>query len=202
MTNYTDAESDAIIAAGLSAAERIREQLKSIEQAKASQPERLAKARGDAEEARGWALLEEPLESQIGELAALNTDASLKLPNMVAKELWGARLAFDLLDADDDEIDAVTARLFTAAGGDTGVVMLIQAAALSTIASLIVPQLLDQIERQGSDWSERVRLCEARAKAWHQRVSKIPKDWEAAQDGVRPVDAFDIGSAALGDDER
>jgi hypothetical protein len=178
----------------------LRRRIDEMEAAKTSQPDRLVKARSDAEEARGWALLEETLDGQIKSLTSVDGDASLSLPNMLARELWGARLAFDLLDCGDDfdEIDAVIGRLFTAAGGDPGVTMVIMSAALSTTAALIVPQLLEEIETRGSNWDERVRLCEARAKAWRGRVSELrgAQD-EAADCGVRPVDGFDIGAAAL-----
>jgi hypothetical protein len=86
-TNHTDVESDAIIAAGLSAVDRLREQIAAMEEAKASQPERLAAARSDAEEARGWALLEEPLGGQVASIASIEGAESLTVPNMVAKEL-------------------------------------------------------------------------------------------------------------------
>lgn len=176
-TNPTDSDMtpDEMDRAVESARDILRRRADELDEAKASQPERLAKARSDAEEARGWALLEEPLAGQVKSIDSIDGQASLTLPNMVAKELWGARLAFDLLDCGDDyeEIDAVTARLFAAAGGDTGVMMLIQAAALSTIAALIVPQFLQEIEIHGSNWDERVRLCEARAKAWHGRADKL-----------------------------
>lgn len=199
-TTPTDAESEAIIAAGLSAAERIREQIAYMKRAKASQPERLAKARSDAEEARGWALLEEPLNSQVISIdSEIGFDPPLSLPNIAARELWGARLAFDLLDCGDDydQIDAVIGRLFTAAGADAGVTMIIMSAALSTIASLIVPQLLEEIEQSGSNYDERVRLCEARAKAWHGRVSEIHEAEKDLPDGVKGIDGFDIGARAL-----
>lgn len=202
-TNHTTEESDAIIAAGMSAVDRLREQAAAMEAAKSSQPERLEKARSDADEARGWALLEEPLESQVKSVSLADGDASLALPNILAKELWGARLAFDLIDCGDDgdQLDAVTSRLFGAAGGDPGVMMVIQAAALSTIASLIVPQLLSEIEYSGSNYDERVRLCEARAKAWRGRVHELREaDRQAAEAGVRPIDGFDIGSMALDDE--
>jgi hypothetical protein len=202
-TNHTDAESDAIIAAGLSAVDQWREHAKAMEEAKASQPERLVKAR--SEEARGWALLEETLDGQVKSLTSVDGAASLALPNMHARELWGARLAFDLLDCGDDfdEIDAVIGRLFTAAGGDPGVTMVIMSAALSTTAALIVPQLLDEIEHRGSNWDERVRLCEARAKAWNGRVSEL-RDLQddAAECGVKPVDGYDIAATALDPEEQ
>lgn len=199
-TNRTDDEFDALIAAGLSAADRIREQIDAMERAKASQPERLAKARSDAEEARGWALIEEPFEGQIKTMSSTDGAATLALPNITARELWGARLAFDLLDCGDDfdQIDAVISRLFSAANGDTGITMVIMSAALSTIASLVVPQLLEEIELGASNYEERVRLAEARAKAWNGRVSEIRELNKGLDEmGVKPIDGFDIGVTAL-----
>jgi hypothetical protein len=181
----------------------LRRRIRGIEQSRDEQPERLAKARADAEEARGWALIEEPLDGQVKSIASIDGAASLSLPNITARELWGARLAFDLFDCGDDfdQIDAVISRLFSAANGDTGIAMVIMSAALSTTASLIVPQLLDTIEHAGSDYDERVRLCEARAKAWHGRVSELRGAQDAAADcGVKPVDGYDIGANALDDE--
>lgn len=216
--NPTDPNEEQIIADAMeissrriaSMADQARAHLEHLEQSRNEQPERLARARSDAEEGRGWALIDEPLESQVSSIAGLNEYGDerslLSIPNMVAKELWGARLAFDLLDCGDDydQIDAVTSRLFTAAGGDPGVMMLIQAAALSTIAALIVPQLLDELEHSGSNYDERVRLAEARAKAWHGRVAELREaqgDAPASQ-WVKPIDGFDIGANALdGGDE-
>lgn len=172
--NHTEAEEDAIIEAGLSAVERMRAQIAAMEEAKAAQPERLAKARSDADEARGWSLIEEPFDAQCGEVSALNSDDTLKLPNMVAKELWAARLTFDLLDCDGadefDRIDEVLSRLFSTVDGDTGTAMLIMSAALSTIAGIVVPQLLEEIEHHGSNWQARVSLAEARTNAWRDRA--------------------------------
>jgi hypothetical protein len=203
-TNHTNAESDAILAAGLSAVDQWREHVKAMEEAKATQPERLAKARSDAEEARGWALIEEPFADQVTTISGHSEygdeRSSLSVPNMVAKELWGARLCFDLLDCGDDfdRIDEVISRLFSTAGGDTGLAMLIMSAALSTIASLVVPQLLNEIEHGGSNFDERVRLAEARAKAWNGRAAELREAQDDATDcGVKPVDGYDIGAGAL-----
>jgi hypothetical protein len=183
-----------------SATQILRRRVDEIEAAENAQPERLAKARSDAEVARGWALLEEPLDGQITSIASTDGTALLSLPNITARELWGARLAFDLLDCGDsfDQIDAVVGRLFSSANGDTGITMTIMSAALSTIAALVVPQLFDTIEQSGSDYDERARLCEARARAWHGRVIELrgPQD-EAAERGVKPVDGFDIGAQAI-----
>jgi hypothetical protein len=183
----------------------LRRRIDELEAAKTSQPDRLAKARSDAEEERGWALIEEPWETLITAIPAHNsagerTGTAITLPSITAKELFGARLAFDMLDAgdDDDRLEAVKTRYFTELNGDTGLLFLVFAAALDTVASLIVPQLLSEIEQSGSNYTERVRLSEACAKAWSGRVSELrgPQD-DASDCGVRPVDSFDIGAAAL-----
>jgi hypothetical protein len=84
-------------------------------------------------------------------------------------------LCFDILDCGDDpdRIDEVLNRLFTTVHGDTGMAFIIVTSALSTIASLVVPQLLEEIEQSGSNFDERVRLADARRKAWGGRVSEI-----------------------------
>jgi hypothetical protein len=65
-----------------------------------------------------------------------------------------------------------------------------------------VPQLLDEIEQSGSNYNERVRLAEARAKAWHGRVNEIREsEKELREKGVKPVDGFDIGANALDPEE-
>jgi hypothetical protein len=172
-TNHTGdsidpADTKAVIA-------QLEAQIEHMTKARDTQPERLAKARSDAEEARGWALIEEPLDGQVKSIASIDGTASLSLPNITARELWGARLAFDLIDAGDDfdQIDATISRLFSAANRDAGLAMVIMSSALSTIASLVVPQLLEEIEHSGSNYNERVRLAEARAKAWNGRVEEL-----------------------------
>ena len=156
-----------IIADGFAAIEEMRAQLAAIEKAKEEQPARLAKARADADVARGWSLIEEPFETQFKTISSTDGTTSLSLLNITARELWGARLCFDLLDCGDDydAIDTVISRMFSTVNGDTGIAMVVMSAALSTIAGLVVPELLYEIEHSGSNWDERVRLCEARAKA-------------------------------------
>ncbi|KKF01933.1 hypothetical protein [Mycolicibacterium obuense] len=186
-------------------ANEAREALNHIRKSRDEQPARLAKARADADEARGWAIIEEPWESQVTAIPAYNSDGertgtALTVPNIAAKELFAARLAFDMLDAGDDcdQLEEVKTRYFTMLGGDTGSLFLVCMAALDTIASLVVPQLLEEIEQRGSNWTERVRLCEARAKAWQGRADKLNglQD-QAAEAGINPVDAYDIGAAAI-----
>ncbi|MCV7428059.1 hypothetical protein [Mycobacterium montefiorense] len=194
---------DEFEAATQAAKDILRRRVDEIQQARDEQPERLAEARSRADEARGWALIEEPFEGQIQTMSSTDGAATLALPNITARELWGARLAFDLLDCGDDfdQIDAVISRLFSAASGDTGITMVVMAAALSTIASLVVPQLLDEIEHSASNYDERVRLSEARAKAWNGRVSEIRElNKGLGEMGVKPVDGFDLGANALDPD--
>ncbi len=168
----TDPSLDEFEAATQTAQSILRRRIEGIKQSREAQPERLAKARSDADEARGWALIEDPLESHVATVPS-DGNTALELPSIVAKELWGARLAFDLLDCGDDfdRIDEVMTRLFTTAKGDTGIAFLITSAALSTIAGIVVPQLLEEIEHSGSNYDARVMLAEARVKAWHGRVA-------------------------------
>jgi hypothetical protein len=187
------------------AADDARALLAHIKKSRAEQPERLAKARAEADEARGWSLIEEPWEGQCQEIASLNTDSWMTLPNILAKELWGARLCFDILDCGDDfdRIDEVQARYFSTVDGDPGQMMLLAMSALSTIASLVVPQMIDEIEQHASNYDTRVMLAEARAKAWRGRVSELRGTQDDAADcGVKPVDGFDIGAKALDPEEQ
>lgn len=180
------AESDKIIADGLAAVQEARERIKQIDQARNDQPALLAKARSEADEARGWSLIEEPWASLITALPAYNsagerTGNSLVLPSIIAKELFGARLAFDMLDAgldaeeNLDRIDEVKNRYFAELQGDSGLLFLVCMAALDTIASLIVPQMVDELETHASNYDVRVMLAEARTKSWNGRVSEIRK---------------------------
>ncbi|OBK91483.1 hypothetical protein [Mycolicibacter sinensis] len=177
MTTTEGMTPDDIIAAGLSAAEQMREQIKMIEHARDTQPERLAKARADAETAADWSRIEEPFSQYVTELRAHTRDGdpastTIALPSMQAKAMYGIRLAFDALDAgeDPDRLDEVKNRYFTMVGGDPGLAFLVFAEALETVASLVVPQLLDDLEQHGSNYDARVMLAEARVKAWSDRV--------------------------------
>lgn len=176
--NLDDATPDEIIAAGLSAAERVREQIAAIEQARDTQPERLAQARANAETARDWACIEEPWQENVTALRAYTADGtptatSIALPNIIAKELYRARLAFDMLDAgdDDDQRDEIRARYFMMVDGDSGLAFLLFAAALDIIAGHVVPQMLDNLEQTASDYDTRALLAEARVKTWRDRVA-------------------------------
>jgi hypothetical protein len=200
--NMTEAEMD-------SAINQAHYFLDRIKQTRDAQPERLAKARAAAEEARGWSLIEEPWADHVMAIPAHNAEGertgnAIALPNLIAKEVWGARLAFDILDCGDDQdrITEVQGRYFKMVEGDTGLAFLLAMSALATIADTVVPQLLDEIETRGSNYDERVRLCEARAKAWSGRVAELRHtEGDAAAHGVTPIDGYDIGSNALDPDE-
>ncbi|MGV0699969.1 hypothetical protein [Mycolicibacter sinensis] len=182
---------DRIIAEGLSANERLGAMIATIKQARDTQPERLAKARAEAETAADWSRIEEPFSEHVTALRAHTrngdpTSTAIALPSMQAKVMYGVRLAFDALDCGDDadRLDKVKNDVFTMVGGDTGLAFLIFAEALETIASLVVPQLLDDLEQHGSNYDARVMLAEARVKAWSDRVGNHPSlagDSEADQ---------------------
>lgn len=182
MTN-TDMTLDEIA----SAADQARALLAHIKQGRDEQPELLAKARTEADEARGWSLIEEPWNTLISALPAYNSDGqrtgdSLTLPSITAKELFGARLAFDMLDcgADQDRLDEVKNRFFTELNGDTGLLFLVCMAALDTVASLVVPQMVDELEAHASNYDVRVMLAEARTKAWNGRVTELREPHDQA----------------------
>ena len=165
-------------AATAAARDILRDQVDRIEQARASQPARLAAARTEADEAREQSLLIEPWSEQLSALRAHTRDGqptaqTLPLPNVIAKEMFGARLAFDLLDAgtDDDRRADILSQTFAMCGGDTGQTMLLMSAALDTIAGIVEPQLLDEIEQAGSNYDARVLLADARGKAWRGRIA-------------------------------
>ena len=185
----TDPFSDAgrVMAEGLALAEQIRARLDEIDLARDAQPERLSKARAEADEARGWSLIEEPFEDQFTTVTSVDGTASLALSSVTARELLGARMCFDVLDCgeDYDQIDKVIGRLLATTGGDTGVTMRILAAALSTAAVRVVPLLLNEIEQSCPNWDTRVRLCEARAKAWRDRIAehRNPASTEPFEEG-------------------
>jgi hypothetical protein len=163
----------------------LREAAEKLE-AKASEPERLAAARKAADEARDRASIEEPFDDQWVTIPAYDRNgdisAVMALPNVTAKELWGTRLCFDILDCgdDDDRINEVVTRLFKTVHRDTSTAFLIAASALSTIATLFVPQLIEDLEySSSSNFDYRVRLAEARRAAWEGRVKDLRDDEES-----------------------
>ena len=178
-TNPTDDmntdDLDALAAAASDRLAQTRALIAAITQARDSQPDRLVKARAEAEQARDWAFIEEPWKDQCTAIVSVDGSASLTLPNWIGKEVFGARLAFDILDCGDD-IDRqndVVKRYFSMVNGDTGTAMLLMWAALTTIATAVVPMMLDEIEDHASNYDARVFLAEARTKAWSERVGVL-----------------------------
>jgi hypothetical protein len=190
MTTNDNMTPDQMAAVAETARDILRRRVDALEHAKATQPERLAQARDDADEARGWSLIEESWESQITAVPAYNSDGertgnALTIPNITAKELWGSRLCFDVLDCgdDDDQIDEVFARYFSMVNGDTGLAFLLFSSALRTVANLVMPQLLDELEEHASNYDVRVMLAEARGRAWRGRANDLrgPTDQAATE---------------------
>jgi hypothetical protein len=138
------------------------------------QSARLAKARAEADEARGWALIEQPISTQITMFPLDDTRLIAAIPNHRAQELWGARLCFDLLDCGEDclAINKVLGRFFTGLHASNEICLLIACQALVKIAGTVVPHLLAEIEERGTNYEERVKLAEARVTAWNDRVAE------------------------------
>lgn len=182
---------DELEAANTATARRCRDLVASIDRARHEQPLRLAAARKEADEARSRAEIEEPWHHEVSALRAYTrggkpTGNALPIPNLIAKELFGARLAFDMLDAgsDPDRLDEVKNRYFSMVGGEPGQAFLLFAAALETVAGIVVPMFLDEVEQQGANWEARVLLAEARVKTWSDRVGnhRVPTDETGAGD--------------------
>ena len=195
-TPNTDAEAEAddILARGLAAAKQALAHADAMREAQRTQPARLSQARDEADEARGWSLIEDPWDTLITAIPAYSRDGrrtggSLTLPSITAKELFGARLAFDMLDAGDDpdRLEDVKNRFFFELKGDTGLLFLVCMAALDTVANLVVPQLLEELETRASNYDVRVMLADARTKSWRGRVADLrgPHDNLDDLDGTR-----------------
>jgi hypothetical protein len=197
-----DMTPDEILAAGISISERLLAQAAAIEKSRDEQPARLAKARAEADEARGLSLIEEPFENHVTTISDITGSVTLALPNITAKETFGARLAFDILDCGDDfdRIHEVQNRYFGMVDGDPALMFLIAMSALATIASVVVPQMLDDLEERGSNYDARVMLAQARQKAWGARIDDL-KDLHLGTD-VKAVDGFDIAAHALDDEDQ
>lgn len=169
---------DAIIGAGRMSREALEGQIRAMEEAKVTQPERLAEARVRARAARDECL-GDPENSWQATINAVSTvdpasgemTGLMAIPGIDVNELWGARLAFDLLGVtgDEDEVVATLGKYF-AQIKDTSHAWLVAAAALDTIANFVVPQLLNDIEQHGDNWDTRVWLAEAAESSWKTRI--------------------------------
>lgn len=142
------------------------------ERARDEQSARLSDIRAQIEEQRMAALAEQPwgatvqvfpVETPTGELT------ELAAPSAEACEVWGARLAFDLIVTDNDHQFHTVLDLYQMAlGGNTDHVATIYSAALRAVAAAIVPQLLGEVEH--ANLPARVALAEAARNAWGARI--------------------------------
>lgn len=156
----------------------LRRRIEELDRARGHQPELLAMARADIDTAREAALTDEPwadcwkavpmTDAETGEMTGM-----MSIPTIDGKELWGARAAFDFLDAgtDRDRIEDTLSRYFSALDGNIEHLFFVFSAALCTVAEHVVPAMLHKLENQASDWTSRVMLAEAAANAWRTRAN-------------------------------
>jgi hypothetical protein len=97
----------------------------------------------------------------------------MALPSIDGKKLFRTRLAFDLLGCCDDEDQVDTLYDYFSMVKGTGHLFLVAFAALSVVANHVVPQMLEVIEDQASNWDVRVTLADAARNAWAARVKDI-----------------------------
>jgi hypothetical protein len=160
------------------AAEHARQWLQHKQQSQDEQPTRLAQARTQAETERKGALAAEPWDELLSALPTYGPDGEMTgmmaLPGIDDKELFGTRLAFDLLGCcDGEEQVADTLIKYRRMVKDPAHVFLVAVAALEVIANYVVPELLGVIEDQASNWDVRVTLADAARNAWAGRVDDI-----------------------------
>ena len=179
-TEHTDLTLEQMDAAVEAAHDILRRRADELEQAKATQPERLTATREEADQAREECLAAEPwaecwtaipmTDLDNGELSGM-----MALPSIDGKEMWGCRAAFDFLDAgpDREAVDTVLNRYFVALDGNIEHLFFVFSAALCTIAEYVMPALLDTLEHQASDYETRVRLADASRNAWAARVNDL-----------------------------
>ncbi|WP_199253859.1 hypothetical protein [Mycolicibacterium mengxianglii] len=166
----------------------LRRRIDEMEQAKETQPARLAEVRKQAERARTLCLSDEneTWDAMWTAVPTVGLDGEMNgmfaMPSIDGKELWGARLAFDLLGccADDDDVDNMMSEYFSQVR-EPEHMFLICAAALTTIASHVAPMLLEVIEKQARDYDTRVRLADAARNAWATRINEAREMFNQAE---------------------
>lgn len=174
--DYSEAEAERIVAEGLTIAEQMRQRIKDIEQSRDEQPVKLAAARAAAEDARTRTLNEEPWGEAWSAIPTTDLNGELNgmmaLPSIDGKELWGARCAFDFLDANGDRerIEEVLNRYFTALDANVEHLFFVFSSALCTIAEHVMPMLLENLEEYASDYVSRYLLADAARNAWATRL--------------------------------
>jgi hypothetical protein len=160
----------------------VRQALAMIEDEKRTQPQRLAEARSRVEDERIKAVAAEPWSDVVSgtptnDLVTGEVNGMFAMPTVEGKELFGTRLAFDLLGCcGDDEQVAAKLHAFRKMIRDDAHLVVVFAAALDTIASDVVPALLDTYEQKSGDYEARVRLARVARHAWAARVADLRGD--------------------------
>lgn len=168
----TDTPNEGPLHDGPTAADKIRAQIEAMREAEASQPDRLAHMRTQLAIARQRGEVEEPFADHLRALPTYNADGEptgvAAIPSIDCKEVFGTRLALELLGGTDEEPVQVISRYM-----NIDHAALIFSAALDYIASDVVPALLAIAENQASDWDIRVRLVDAARAAWDARIGEL-----------------------------
>lgn len=181
----TQQDSTAHAAALREAADVLAREAAHIAKTRGEQPARLAEMRGQAEQERDRARVEEPWLDHVGAIPSYTTnDGTLELagmmalPTIAAKDVWGARLAFDVASSERPANDVVMDYFGDIRDSDH--LMMVFASAIDTLADVIKP-MLDVIEQKASDYEMRVRLVDAARNAWVTRISEISRATEGGE---------------------
>lgn len=165
----------------------IEKALAIIEEARRTQSESLDRARSRVDDERIKALAAEPWPDAVISIPTTNIgtgecDGMLSMPSVGGTELFGTRLAFDLLGCcGDEEQVADKLREFRRMTGDPAHSLLVYAAALDFIATDLYPAMLDSCEATSGDYDARVRLAKAARRAWSARLADFGDQEEDQQ---------------------
>lgn len=138
--------------------------------------QQLTKMRQAIEKARQEALAAEPWTDFVKAIPAYDRDGAvagmMSSPTIDAKELYGSRLAFDLVncDGDVDRILETLSRNFVMVGGNTSHAFVVLSAALVTFAETIVELLVALLEEVPPTSGIRIKLAEFALHAWTTRL--------------------------------
>lgn len=155
-----------------------RQLLAQIEEAQREQPAKLADMRRRAAIESDRCRVEEPWLDHVSAIPSYMTDGEvtelhgmLAMPSIAAKEIWGCRLAFDVVSTDRPANDVI-ADYFNDIR-DPEHLMLVFAAAIDTLADHIIKPMIETVETHAGDYEQRVRLADAARNAWAARITEI-----------------------------
>jgi hypothetical protein len=177
-TDHTDMTPEQMDEAAETARDILRRRIDELEQSRHEQPTRLLDARACAEFERKKALVDEPWTAVMTGFPTVDANGELTgmlpMPTIDGKELFGTRLAFDLLGccANEAQVQETFDEYFSMVR-EPDHLFLVAFAALDTIANHVLPALLDTLEHQASDYDSRVRLADAARNAWTARVNDL-----------------------------